>query len=1782
MPPATSSTCRPSTRLVNCRLCNIKVPTEAPDANDPQQHRTVGTAQGDSLHVSFVEVFRVVRGEGSPMFVHQSCARFALPHDLRLDQHKQKRAELLLNVIERHRRIKCQSCHQGGATVKCQAAAADPRPSCKAYHLPCLLDEWKKQSALIPSKQSVTLHSAQDHALSFTCAAHAEAAAVMTAVSSSTRIATASPSSAPSPSRPSSTVGVLSAAWSPSVNLAGRFGASATDSECSAAATALTSEAEQSDDDKEEQEEVLNHIVLDQGIAQNNVHVQATTRRLQRLLRIVQQHPVGHLSLDFAVEHVNLTEERLVERLRRIKCVVVGRNGVGKTFVLNILCSITVETDLAYRERWKEVGEIAFIKLEAYWDRERDIVVADLLQAIQHGRSPQQATARSGAAGPIALSLDGDAGSSGAPRTSISTSAPVHKPSSSASTTLMPLTDLWELVGLQGGGELSRWSRASWQFAGGGRGERAAGHDLPSQLGDIGYHTVVVDMSDEGEAALLEQKQSDMERWEQPLLNLSWKVPETIAPWLLQSMEQGRSTTSHIYRLRHGRSWHACLRYVDRAVAEQAAYRYVRLMMDRFLEGMDVSSDEVEYARERYAAFVGIPLNQFVWTTEAAKQPMLNAMFREDDVRNKRSDSSSDRRVRARASLPFPTQASELPILPSIEGWLGRSVLIRGKGRDLSVDRIFLRRQLLFFCHQHIARHAILLCSVYAPCTILEDVELWDTPGSEDAVATNVQLLEYALQRADIPLVLLQRDVSANSTLLDKMKEMKLFDRCILSPRSFGHVVFLHYFEHSGRTTFSTLANSSQIDPTTSKSGDERDRETVDRTTQQIKKEVQLISHASNTLSDVAQLMDERMTCMCVYPTLFSSVLMQQRARSHPQLPWAKYCPKTPESNDPHCEPVEPHREQAVLLKTGGYQLCGLLRACVPRICRHAMLQLIGRQPREVAASRASPLSLDDDNDDDEDSDSDEDADDEEDADVVQVPQSVRVHHSPSRTYPPAEAEQHSGDDPDESQEEKKEKQVSGTASSSHTCSGTDSEADDECLEGFVSGSFLSSLAFQVDKFAKHHGSVDQASQRRYHQIRDAALKSIYPGKLSERTWLNDLVREADQLRNEFKQVFENAVDTYECEFLATERVDAERAAGARWRTVLQQDPNLTVAHIDPKYRGLASPKKLRSIFLDHFLSLPHLHVAKLHEIIRDSVQQLNEAIQQRLFRPQLERLIGYDQDIISSPEYSELANRACMQGLANSISMEWEGLLVEDTQTRKQATELSEDRVLLMMRQATIDVMDKWLDTNFEQWKQLLRVSAKKRKKQQRSRQQVVNEITTSIPNLLDKCLDLFLTKVKERVFNQQAVFFKTRLLPGTGKGLRRAPILDSALRSFLTQARSYEGQPQPHLQKDAASLVRRLRRWQRDALRHAEEMKACSPHDMGVQLISAIQCQWDQNDATRGEAGAKLPQELHDLITATHRRNPLTELKTSKLRRGMTESVSPDVLHARWSQAQSELLQLPDFDAQVKAINEQLRGSGEKLGIFYPKYCPHDCLTQHSAKGLMQAVAVAWLWGTDLKCMKEADNWWESVNTVVDFLYHKCAMVMCERLQQSEDGLKLLAQLLEYYHCEDKEAIVRRLEDRSLPSSAALLHLLATAIRCKIVVWDQRNITRDRHAQQLMPIFHVRSASTPSMPCLHLAFLPRPQPKYTSQPHSTSLPSSSLLHLPSFCVVPLFRVHKTVQISEQVMTRTFHTEPSPLPRDHASPPASRAALTPATSTHPRRPALPAVEEPQLKKLKV
>ena len=341
---------------------------------------------------------------------------------------------------------------------------------------------------------------------------------------------------------------------------------------------------------------------------------------------------------------------------------------------------------------------------------------------------------------------------------------------------------------------------------------------------------------------------AEMEKWEGPLLNATWKPlnGQALEPWLLQSVENGGVTTSHIYRLKHGRSWHACLRYVDYFVAQQLAFRYIQLMEDKWLDGLPVSDEDLEYARVRYFTLVGEPLSAFDWSTHSAKQASIEQMLQADDGMNDWDGVDSDGAGAGAAGggpragrLSYPTEASDMPLLPSIVEWLSRTILVRGDGRDMQVDRMFVRAQLRFLCHTHPARFAILLCSVYCPCGILEEVEVWDTPGAEDGGVINIQLMEHALGKADVPLVMLERNAMANKSVLRDLLDMRVIERCTMRKQALGHIAFLHSFEKSERTQFADLSSDRKQGSSTASAHKpiaERDVRVVNNTKAELRK----------------------------------------------------------------------------------------------------------------------------------------------------------------------------------------------------------------------------------------------------------------------------------------------------------------------------------------------------------------------------------------------------------------------------------------------------------------------------------------------------------------------------------------------------------------------------------------------------------------------------------------------------------------------------------------------------------------------------------------------------------------------------------------------------------------------------------------------------------------------------------------------------------------------------------------------------------------------------------
>ena len=929
------------------------------------------------------------------------------------------------------------------------------------------------------------------------------------------------------------------------------------------------------------------------------------------------------------------------------------------------------------------------------------------------------------------------------------------------------------------------------------------------------------------------------------------------------------------------------------------------------------------------------------------------------------------------------------------------------------------------------------------------------------------------------------------------------------------------------------------------------------------------------------------MTFLCVYPTLFTSLLMQERTTSNPHVRWADLKPKSPLGNN-HTA-VDEHTISDVLGRTRGYELCGLIRHCIPRICQQSLEQLIGAQHGSHASIDMSSEAVDavdadmydeesssssgeeeeEEDEDGVDKENDGEVDDEK-GDCAQDEEEVKESNGKAaarddrrsrlkRAAPDTGSDENDNNMDVEDEEEEKVGYRAGAAgdnrnptqrSVSHgTGSGTESEADEEVFQGFTAGSFVSSLAFQVNKFAVHHSGVSVDSQRRYEQIRETARK--YGAQASggrrdnERLMMSNVGQQAAALQVSSRLLLDKALDAYEFDYLATEKVEAVRTALAQWTLATQQD-NLTVAHIDPKYRGLGQPIQLRRIILDHFFVPDHLHVTELHDTLRGAVQQISSAIQKQLFRPALDQL-GFSPAILRSHEYKELVDRVCALTVGDAVAVEWDRLMSEENYGKRQKlTSLSEDRVLLMMKQIAIEHVDSWLKGNYPSWSRLLQAGTNKKSKSKRAvvenrRQQVIDLVAADIPDLISGCVDRLMADIRARVRNQLTQFFDQRFLPAARKVKGRPSIFDSALRSFLQQAREYEGKKQPHLRKLADVLLRRLRHWHRHAERQVAVMNRCKAASMGEELLSTIQRQWDDSVAMIGseqegdeQHQATLDAELREIITSTHGRLPCHGSRRSKIPLKAATTTAAQ-LQERWQQAQTAPLVM-DLTAAVMDVNAQMREAGEKLGIDIHHCPPTSFITDGqplNSTGMLRAVALAWLYGTEVKMLKDdPDAVWAQVNDVVNFLYVKCRHVLLRRLVASNDPDNFAEHFSQHYDCKAQSA-ADRLKDRTLPPSPYLLQLLATAIRCNIVVWDRHNIVAEQLVQVLSPSFHRSAAPKDVVPYLHLTFLP------CKLQHNGSSSSAASAAQRSFVLVPALRTKKQVRVSSAVKVERVRDRP-------------------------------------------
>ena len=121
-------------------------------------------------------------------------------------------------------------------------------------------------------------------------------------------------------------------------------------------------------------------------------------------------------------------------------------------------------------------------------------------------------------------------------------------------------------------------------------------------------------------------------------------------------------------------------------------------------------------------------------------------------------------------------------------------------------DRDFIRRQVHYWCNRHPAAAIITMCSIYAPCRVLTDIELWDTPGMNDSDPVNVLLMKEALAQAQVLIVLLGRALKAEMATREQLDNSQVLPRMLLSSHDIGYATFLHCTEKSMRPTLKSLA----------------------------------------------------------------------------------------------------------------------------------------------------------------------------------------------------------------------------------------------------------------------------------------------------------------------------------------------------------------------------------------------------------------------------------------------------------------------------------------------------------------------------------------------------------------------------------------------------------------------------------------------------------------------------------------------------------------------------------------------------------------------------------------------------------------------------------------------------------------------------------------------------------------------------------------------------------------------------------------------------------------
>ena len=1648
---------RPS-KLAQCGCCHRDIPARWPPAAASTVTSATSTPTKDQQRASLSDdfdtplfspqdVYRVSHSDKKHTYVHQSCVHH---NNDGLDVQQlsgETKIKAIISLVHKGKGKQCHKCiaveakQPTGAFLHCASVERCSR----WFHLPCAP---QVQLTVDADGQTITRAYCEDHSV--------ESVGTLPPQTPATDVVQSS-------ALPTSPVRIPPLASSPSSST----GASDDDGGGVSSVTAASTTA------------------ADMSSAAG--FCQAA---LQEFVALLSDQPAGHLDLRYLQGMADGAIRQLNALLTRgVIAVMVGLNGVGKTTIINLLLFLTAMPKLQYAQEARKVVEA---QLTALTDRSADQVYSRFSSALQSSTRGTRSRASSRGA-------------------ALSSTIP--------SETAVLLSRLQQQLAKDKQYMSDGLNRFTAPLRVVSEPPPAAGDEdsRSSRVAAAGY--VCLALNTKGNEYFSSDKVQAYlrSRWEAPLKEANERAltPDEILPWLLRSADSGVATTAHICRLLYAPVWHATVHFMTEELAQEVSFNYVAGMIDRHGKQAKSTDDDgqLQLAKAAYDALVSRPLSSFDWTqcpdiTASEVERMLAA----DEYMTSPSVRLQPQYQRPRGNLAsihkpsYPAEQSLMPLSAEVLPLLGRALLLEGAGMDFAADREFVRRQLHFWTNCHAARHAILFCSVYAPCSVLNGVELWDTPGMDDRNLMRQWLLREALQQADVTMCVLQRGAGSSNTAVTELVKTRLLQRKVLSTDEVGHVAFLHYTEQKQRHTFHKFAEEMRSpDPQAARrdlNGKEQKEEVMDangytgtndnddddfdssafggsstattslralvrthqvdsceevlNSLQKIENEAAADGGRPRTQDELRVLMERRVTFNTIFPVMFTSLLLRQSGE--PEQKTALLSSTASIDND---EDV-----QRVLDFTGGYELCGLLRSCVPTLCQQLINRFLAQRGLENDEQADESMVLSDE------------------------------EHSREQS------EQHGG------VEESKEEQVDAPEEfmqpeSPHPTLDLLRRAGEKLqfdFPNFAPDSLLHNLSANIARFTLDHLDADKTTREVYERIRVAS--NAYGKYKHSLKWSTDTknILEAVQgqskaQQEEWEDKLVKAAANYHQLHIAPELLKAHKNVQRQFTDTASL---LTIAQLDPKKNGLAKPVELRRVLLSHFSDISTLHAKELHSQLADTWEGLFDELKGSVFRKALRHMFP---QVCHTLEFERAMSRVGDFALREPLLREWDDYMTcnDERPLQKKADQgFSQHHLFTQMQQLGKVQLQYWLESNWAVWK----------KRFANDKRRVLEEVRSGLHKMLDEVVERFGVEVQQRVrltvrhFMERSFWWRPKL----PKKTQQPSLLDDALKTFLREAHGYDREgSNDQLRSSLRDLLHELKRWDERVREVVQAIDKFDPAVLGRELVSAVQ----RNERYSAMMlNQKMSKDVMQLIKAAENRpQPLNS--HSKLITGLVARAGALGMLSHWQQQQQLCPLSPTLPERIQQLNDQFRRCKQRLAV-------HDELSfgpgtsaesmSYRVDHLLRSVAVGVLTGGD------PDSVDDSTERHVQELVVTLKSIVALKLSTG-DKSTVGAAVREHYKCSSEQHNAR-LERGEAMYCPLILQLLATHLRTNFAVWTAESAAKGGKLRYLahqtfsQPANKNGNGIAPAERYVHLVFLPQ----CVGEPSQ-----AAALPLP-YCLLPLF----------------------------------------------------------------